>query len=122
MSDLQIVLRDMGILDAAEAKAKALGTSIEEALRMWVCDEAVHNPSKPAPGTIAFYNAVCARLTGDARMSYLQWKDKAEEVAGHTLEPMGVYLYAISGKVATSLITDGELDTIEGAVDYVLGQ
>lgn len=39
MSDLQIVLRDMGILDAAEAKAKALGTSIEGALRMWVCDE-----------------------------------------------------------------------------------
>lgn len=119
MSDLQISLKKAGLLGVVEARAQQLGVSIEEAIRQAFSEK---ETAKLKPGTVEFYDAVLAKLTGDASASYTVWKDKAEKVAGHTLEPMGVYLYAISGKVATSLITDGELDTIEGAMDYVLGQ
>lgn len=121
MSELQVALKNIGVLEAMEARARELGTTLEEALRLLVTGtESVS--VKPKPGTVEFYDAVCARITGDANTSYLRLKEAAEKEAGRVLDVDYVLFYALSGHTNMSLATNGELDDMEEAIDYVLGQ
>lgn len=121
MSNLQFALQEAGLLSIVEAEAKRLGTTVEGAIKV-AFTKPENVSAKPLAGTVAFDDAVCAILNPSDNRGYLNWKTSAEKEAGCTLEPMSVYLYAMSGKVSTSLITDEELDAIEEAIDSVSGQ
>lgn len=122
MSDLQIALKEAGLLDIVEAKAKELGTTIEGAIRSLqdVCSEQAG--SKLKPGTVAFYDAVCAELNPNDKRGYVAWKEEAERVAGHPLLPTDVQLYAYCGKTCAAEASLAELTLAEEAIDRVLGQ
>lgn len=121
MSELQVALKNIGVLEAMEARARELGTTLEEALRLLVTGtESVS--VKPKPGTVEFYDAVCAYLTGNENASFNRLKAEVEEKYGCTLRNTCVYLYAMGEAPDISLAPARCLDEIEEAVNHVLGQ
>lgn len=120
MSELQIALRNAGLLEIVEAKAREFGTTIEEAIKLLASSKTAG--TRLTPGTPEFYDAVCVKLTGNKNSSYQMIKKEAEKSAGMELDINSIFLYALTGKVATCLISDAELADIEEAVNYVLGQ
>ena len=121
MSDLRLALQEAGLLAMVEAKAHSLGTTIEGAIRA-VCSLETQPATKPVTGTAAFDDAVCAELNKSGIKPYAVWREAAEREAGCQLDHMGVYLYALCGKVSTSLVSSEELDIIEEVIDRVSGQ
>lgn len=120
MSELQIALKNAGLLEVVEARAREFGTTIEEAIKLLAVGKTVD--IRPKPGTTEFYDAVCVKLTGNKSASYQLIKQEAEKRAGMELDINGIFLYALTGKTETCLISDAELADIEEAVNYVLGQ
>lgn len=119
MSELQIGLQKAGLLDVVEARAQQLGISIEEAIRQAFSEK---ETVKLKPGTVEFYDAVLAKLTGDTSASYTVWKEEAEKAAGCSLKLTAVFLYAVCGETDITVAKDVYLDDVEEAIDYVLGQ
>ena len=120
MSELQVALKNAGLLEIVETKAREFGTTIEETIKLLASDKIADAYRKP--GTTEFYDAVCAKLTGNKGASYQMIRKEAEKRAGVELDINGVFLYALTGKTETCLISDAELADIEEAVNYVLGQ
>lgn len=119
MSDLQIALNEAGLLGIVEAAAKRMGTTIEGAIKSLGEAKPV---SKPTPGTVAFYDAICAELNPGDKRGYNAWKVAAEAAAGHPLLPTDVQLYAYCGKTNAAEASLAELMVAEEAIDSVLGQ
>lgn len=121
MSDLQIALHDAGLLDIVEAAAKRMGTTIEGAIKS-LGNKTEGVAEKPKPGTVAFYDAVCAEVNSSDKRGYTAWKEAAEKSAGRELNVSEVLLYAYNGETDTVMARHGVMEIIEGAIDLVIGQ
>lgn len=98
MSNIELGLTELGILEKMRAKAAQLGMSIEECL-------------------ISFANKPCMEKTTTDTVQFDEWKRRAEEFAGRPVQRWEVTLFRRFGTTSLSEVPDSELDIWEAELD-----
>lgn len=119
MSELEIALKNAGLLDTVKECAQELGTSVDEAIRLTATH--VTKVLRIQPYTTEFYDLACASITGNRKAPYLKFKEAVEAETGCEVDFPTVLLYAISGKTSISLVSNSEFSDIDEAIGYAHG-